>query len=176
MRTADAVWKLLKDFGIKHVFFVPGGGAMFLNDALIDSGLTAISCIHEQGAGFAALGYAQYAKNIGVCLTTSGPGATNAITPCAAAWTDSVPVLFISGQTDSKLGIGESGLRTKGIQEIDIISMVKPITKYAVQSPGHYTTISALEKMISLCKQQRPGPCWLSVPLDVQVELCGPLS
>jgi acetolactate synthase I/II/III large subunit len=172
MRTADNVWRLLKDFGIKVVFFVPGGGSMFLNDALIDSGLTAVSCIHEQGAGFAALGYAQYAKAIGVCLTTSGPGATNAITPCAAAWTDSQPVLFISGQTDSKLGIGESGLRTKGVQEIDIVPMVKPITKYAYQSQGHYTTINALEKMISLCKQQRPGPCWLSIPLDVQAEEC----
>src|SRR3972149_12218057 len=104
---------------------------MHLVDSLGKSGLQHISALHEQGAGFMALGYAQQRKGLGVCLVTSGPGATNALTPCAAAWMDSIPVLFVSGQAKSTPLIGDSGLRVRGVQEVDIISMVRPITKWS---------------------------------------------
>src|SRR5512147_1792056 len=97
MRLADAIFERLKA-KTDTVFFVPGGGAMFLVDALGRSGLKHVSAIHEQGAGFMALGYAMATGRLGVCLTTSGPGVTNAMTACLAAWMESVPVLFISGQ------------------------------------------------------------------------------
>ena len=92
MKTSDAIFNVLKDY-TDTVFYVPGGGAMYLVDSLGRSGLLSVACLHEQGAGYAAIGHAMMRKGLGVCLVTSGPGATNAITPCAGAWMDSVPVL-----------------------------------------------------------------------------------
>ncbi len=143
---------------------------MFLADAVGHSGIRYVATIHEQGAGYAALSHGMLGE-IGVCVVTAGPGATNAITPCAAAWMDSIPMLFISGQPKSTTLIGDSGLRTRGVQEIDIVSMTTPITKFAYQ-PGPEDCLDVLEKMIFLCKDGRAGPCWLSVPLDVQGAPC----
>ena len=172
MNTAEAVFDILKNY-IDTVFFVPGGGSAYLVDALGRSGLKAVSCLHEQGAGFAALGYAQIRNGLGVCLVTSGPGATNAVTPCAAAWTDSVAVLFISGQARSDTLIGDSGLRTRGIQEVDIIPVVETITKRAyqmVKGDGKDDISKWLTDIIDDGLSGRRGPCWLSIPLDVQAE------
>lgn len=142
---------------------------MFLDDALGRSGIRYEPAIHEAGAGLMALGHAMATNSLGVCLVTSGPGSTNAIMVCAAAWMDSIPMLFISGQAKSSGLIGESGLRTRGIQEIDIIPMVKPITKIARQvTPGGLDAMEILDVMIIACKDGRPGPCWLAVPLDIQ--------
>lgn len=168
MRVADAIFERLKK-ETTCVFFVSGGGSMFLVDALGRSGIPNVAAIHEQGAGGMALGYAMASGKLGVVLVTSGPGATNAITPCLAAWTDSIPVLFISGQAKSETLIGLSGLRTRGVQEADIIKMVHPITKLAYQPlTSGYDCIMALEEMIIKCFADRPGPCWLSVPMDIQ--------
>ena len=171
MKTSDAIFGILKDY-VDTVFYVPGGGAMHLVDSLGRSGLNAVACLHEQGAGYAAIGYAMARNSLGVCLVTSGPGATNAITPCAAAWTDSAPVLFISGQARTDTLIGDTGLRTRGIQEVDIVPMVRGITKYASQ--GFHDDIDdinfSLNNVIKCCLVGRPGPCWLSIPLDVQAE------
>jgi acetolactate synthase-1/2/3 large subunit len=170
VRIADWIFeRLAKEASC--AYFVPGGGAMYLVDALGLSQLKHVSCIHEQAAGFAALAHGMLGE-IGVCLTTAGPGATNAITACAAAWMDSVPVIFISGQAKGSTLVGESGLRTRGVQEIDIVSMVTAITKYASQ-PGEPNACRwDLERMIHLCRHGRPGPCWLSVPQDLQGATC----
>jgi acetolactate synthase I/II/III large subunit len=169
MRTADAIWDIVKRY-TDTVYFVPGGQAAFLVDALGWSGLNHISMLHEQGAAFAACGHAMQTGGLGVCLVTSGPGATNAITGCAAAWMDSIPVLFISGQAKSTTLIGDTGLRVRGVQEVDIIPMVIPITKEAYPPrPGEFRR-SHLEFMIDRCLADRRGPCWLDVPLDVQAE------
>ena len=167
MRIADSIFDRLKA-ETDTVFFVPGGGAMFLVDALGRSGLRAVSALHEQGAGAMALGYAMASGRLGVCLTTSGPGATNAMTPCLAAWTDSVPVLFISGQARSDTLVDGTGLRTRGVQEGPIVQMVEPITKLAYEPESLSGLHWALESAIKACKTGRPGPCWLSVPQDVQ--------
>jgi acetolactate synthase-1/2/3 large subunit len=168
MRVADAIFQRLK-VETDYVFLVPGGGAMFLVDALGRSGIKHISAIHEEGAGTMALGYAITSGRLGVCLTTSGPGATNAVTPCLAAWTDSVPVLFISGQARSNTLVGNSGLRTRGVQETDIVRMVHGITKVAYEpSTSGQDCLMALDDMIANCLSGRRGPCWLSVPQDVQ--------
>jgi acetolactate synthase-1/2/3 large subunit len=169
MRTSDAVWEIVKQYA-DIVFFVPGGQAAWLVDSLGKSGLTHISALHEQGAGFMALGYAQARRGLGVCLVTSGPGATNAITPCAAAWMDSVPVLFISGQAKSTTLIGDSGLRVRGVQEVDIIRMVKPITKTCQQVIHPVGCIGNLPYLIDLLLSVRPGPGWIDIPLDMQAE------
>ena len=165
MRTADAIFDILKQY-TDTVFFVPGGGAAFLVDALGKSGLRHISALHEQGAGFMACGYAQYTGRLGVCLVTSGPGATNAITPCVAAWMDSLPVLFISGQSNLH---PDERLRVRGVQAVDITKMVMPVTKFAY-SAGQPGTLKILQNMIDNCLFERPGPCWLDVPLNVQSE------
>jgi len=169
MKVSEAIWDILKEY-VDTVFFVPGGGSAYLVDALGRSGLNAVSCLHEQGAGFAALGYAQIRNGLGVCLVTSGPGATNAVTPCAAAWTDSVAVLFISGQARSDTLVTGTHLRTKGIQEIKIVPIVEHITKYAAQPIEGEMARGLALAMIRDCLSGRRGPCWLSIPLDVQAE------
>lgn len=166
-RVADAIFARLKQ-ETDVIFFVPGGQAMFLVDALGQSGIRHISAIHEQGAGCMALGYAMLTGRLGVCLTTSGPSAMNAVTACLAAWMDSVPVLFISGQARTATLVGDSGLRSRGVQECDTVSIVKPITKWATQPDSQCGIMEILTDMISLCKSGRRGPCWLSVPQDVQ--------
>jgi acetolactate synthase I/II/III large subunit len=167
MRVADRIWQIVKDAGVDTVFFVPGGGSAFLVDALGTSGLDHVSMLHEQGAAYAAVAYGMM-RGLGVCLTTSGPGATNALTGCAAAWTDSAPVLFISGQAASDTLIYNSGLRTKGQQEIDIVNMVHPITKSA--NTVHYGSLAVMraKEMTTQCQDGRPGPCWIDIPLDIQ--------
>lgn len=138
---------------------------MFLVDALGRSGLNTVSCIHEQGAGFAAIGHAMM-QGFGCCLVTSGPGVTNAMTACLAAWTDSVPVLFISGQarTDAMRG----NTRARGLQYVNI-DIVRPITKLTYEPMSSaMDALMALDDMIEACTTGRKAPCWLSVPQDIQ--------
>jgi acetolactate synthase-1/2/3 large subunit len=167
MNVSDEIWARLKsEVGV--VFFLPGGGCAYLVDALGRSGIKYVSCLHEAGAGFAAVGYAQH-HGFGVCLTTSGPGATNAITPCLAAWMDSVPVLFISGQVQTKW-LMMAGMRSRGTQEADIISIVKPITKRAFRASALGKDLShIIDRMIFEAKNGRPGPVWLDVEMNIQV-------
>ena len=141
---------------------------MHLVDALIrQKRITPVSMLHEQACGIAAEAYAQYTGGLGVCLVTSGPGGTNAITPCAAAWIDSTPVLFISGQvaTDQMM---KPGQRQGGPQEVDIISIVRPITKWACLLEPHINREWVLDKMIKTACENPSGPCWVDIPLDVQ--------
>lgn len=166
-RVADAIFQRLKT-ETDCVFMVPGGGAMFLVDALGKSGIPYVSAIFEQGAGMMAVGYAMMTGKLGVCLVTSGPGVTNALTACYAAWVESVPVLFISGQARTPTLIGDSGLRTRGIQEIDTVSVVEPITKYAKEPHDAINATAMLKIAIAECMRDRRGPCWLSVPQDIQ--------
>ena len=167
MRLADAIFDRLKK-ETSCCYVLPGGGAMFLVDALGKSGIRYVSAIHEQGAGAMAIGHAMASGGLGVCLVTSGPGSTNAITPCLAAWMDSVPVLFISGQARLDTLVGDTGLRTRGVQEVNIISVVKPMTKLSIELRQGDVGLTVLEEMISTCLTGRRGPCWLSIPLDIQ--------
>jgi len=169
MRVSDAIWQIVSKY-TDTVFFVPGGQAAFLVDSLGWSGLHHISMLHEAGAAFAACGYAMQTGGLGVCLVTSGPGATNAITGCAAAWMDSIPVLFISGQAKSSSLIGETGLRTRGVQEVDIVPMVESITKGVCRPSIGSWAVKTLPIFIEDALDGRRGPCWLDVPLDIQAE------
>jgi acetolactate synthase-1/2/3 large subunit len=165
MNVADYVLHYLEAY-VKHIFVLPGGGSMFLNDAFNRSSITPVWMLHEQGAGFAACAYAQM-NGLGVCMTTSGPGATNAITPCLAAWMDSIPVLFISGGVATDQGM-KPGQRYNGTQEADIISIVEPITKTAATITSPQTIDFYLCKTIYDAKTPRKGPVWIEIPLDVQ--------
>lgn len=130
-----------------------------------------VGCLHEQAAVVAADGYAQYNGNIGVALVTTGPGGTNAITGIAGAWIDSTPLIVLSGQVKRKDMLTEKGVRQMGIQEVDIVSMVKPVTKYAVTILEPESICYHLEKAVYLSKNGRPGPVWIDIPLDIQAAL-----
>ena len=133
MRLADYLMQRVAAEGVRHVFMLPGGGAMHLNDALGKcEGLEYVCNLHEQASAIAAEAYSRVTNGLGVAMVTSGPGGTNAITGLAGAWLDSTPVLFLSGQVKRADLKGDSGLRMLGVQEIDIVSLVRPITKYAV--------------------------------------------
>ena len=172
IKLSDYVFQFVAGLGIKHIFLLPGGGCMHLVDSLGRcADLEYICCLHEQAAGIAAEAYSQYTNNIGVALVTTGPGGTNIITPVASAWIDSIPLLVISGQVKRCDMIGESRLRQRGNQEIDIVSLVKPITKYAVSVLEPERIKYYLEKAVYLARTGRPGPVWIDIPLDVQAAM-----
>lgn len=177
MRLADYVIERLADAGIQHAFGVAGGGAIFLDDAVEKSErIKFVPCHHEQAAAMAAESYARAREGLGLCLVTSGPGATNAITGCVGAWTDSVPVIFISGQVFSKQMITSEWrsfgpkVRTLGTQEINIVDMVKPVTKFATIIDHSESIRSCLDTAIHRATNGRPGPVWLDIPADIQNE------
>jgi acetolactate synthase-1/2/3 large subunit len=169
MRGADYVAEFLVARGIRSIFLVPGGGNMFLVDAMGQAeGLEVIANHHEQASAMAAEGYARVTGGVGVALVTSGPGATNAITGVGEAWTESAPLLIISGQVKRADLKGNSGLRQKGPQEVDIVSMVAGITKYAATVMEAADLRYHLEKAFYLAETGRRGPVWIDIPLDIQ--------
>src|SRR5436190_944786 len=136
IRLADYIVRSLADQGIRHLVLVTGGGAMHLNDAIgRESRLSYICNHHEQACAMAAEGYARITNRVGVVNVTSGPGGVNALNGVFGAWTDSIPMLIISGQMKCETLLGTRGLTGKlrqlGDQEVDIVGMVKGITKYA---------------------------------------------
>ncbi len=152
------------------VFGVYGGAISDLWDALPRNGLQYVCPMHEQAAGFMAEGYAKI-RGFGVCLTTSGPGALNTVTCIGNCYYDSVPVLFITGQVNSKFMRPDDSVRQVGFQETPIVDIVKPITKSAVtlKSPELISSAyNVLDAMISIAKAGRPGPVLLDLPIDVQ--------
>ncbi len=175
VKLSDYVFQFIADQGVKHVFMLPGGGAMHLNDSLGQrQEIEFVSNLHEQASAIAAEAYARITNNLGVALFTTGPGGTNAITGVTAAWLDSTPCLFISGQVKRSDLIGDRGVRQLGVQEIDIVSLVKPITKYAVTIMDPASIRYHLEKAVFMAKSNRPGPVWIDIPLDVQAAAIDP--
>ena len=169
MKLSDYIFQFIAAQGVKHVFMLPGGGAMHLVDSLGRcKDIEYICNLHEQACAIAAEAYARVNNNLGVALVTTGPGGTNSITGLAAAWLDSTPCLFISGQVKRADLMGNLGVRQLGVQEIDIVSLIKPITKYAVTIMDSSSIRYHLEKALYLAKTGRPGPVWIDIPLDVQ--------
>ena len=169
MKVSDYVAKFLTENGIKDLFLISGGGIMHLLDSVAkQEGLNLVFNLNEQATGICADSYAQYTNHLGICLVTTGPGATNAVTGCAGAWLDSSPVLYISGQTKTA-DMGQlKGLRQFGAQEIAIVPMVTPITKYAVTVMRADEIKYHLEKAVYLATHGRRGPVWIDIPLDIQ--------
>jgi acetolactate synthase I/II/III large subunit len=168
MKLSDWLMGALADRGVRHVFFVSGGGAMHLNDSLGQCArIEAVATLHEQAASMAAETYAKIRNQTGVCLVTTGPGGTNALTGLAGAWLDSTPMLVVSGQVKRADLKAETGVRQMGVQEVDIVSMARPVTKYAVTVTDPASIRYHLEKAWHLASSGRPGPVWLDIPLDV---------
>ncbi len=169
MRLADFVIDFLAKKNIKKVFTVSGGGSIFLCDALFKTKkLKYISCHHEQAVAFAAESYSRLKNKTGAALVTTGPGGTNCLTGVACCWIDSVPTMFISGQVYLDQTIKKTRLRQIGVQEIDIISMVKNFTKYSVLIKKPNEILYHLEKAYYETTNGRPGPVWIDIPADIQ--------
>ena len=172
MRLADYVARTLADRGFRHVFMVTGGGAMHLNDAFgREQRLRYICCHHEQACAMAAESYARLSGKPAIVNVTTGPGGINALNGVFGAWTDSVPMLVISGQVKRETCMAFNdvpGLRQLGDQEADVIAMAQGITKYAVILREADLIRYHLEKALHLASTGRPGPCWIDIPVDLQ--------
>jgi acetolactate synthase-1/2/3 large subunit len=175
VRVADYIFDRIAQETVKTVFLVPGGGAMYLIDGAGQCpSLNYVPNHHEQASAIAAEAYSRINGRLGCAVVTTGPGATNAITGVVGAWIESVPLLIVSGQVKRSDLIGDSGVRQKGPQEVDIVSMVKHVTKYAVTVMDLSDIKFHLEKAIYLATTGRRGPVWLDVPLDIQASLIDP--
>ena len=177
MKLSDYVMDFLADAGLGHLFLLPGGGAMHLVDSAGKCRRIEYVCnLHEQACAIAADAYGQYTSRFGAALVTTGPGGTNTLTGVAAAWLDSTPCLFLSGQVKRADLAGGRGVRQMGFQEIDIVRMASAITKYAVTVLDPATIRYHLEKALFLARSGRPGPVWIDIPLDVQAAQIDPLK
>ncbi|MGB0046608.1 MAG: thiamine pyrophosphate-binding protein, partial [Terriglobales bacterium] len=180
MKLSDYIAGQLADWGVRHIFLVTGGGAMHLNDSIGHEPRIQYVCNHhEQASAMAAEAYARVSGLPGVVNVTTGPGGINALNGVFGAWTDSIPMLVISGQVKRETCMRAqniTGLRQLGDQEADIVAMVANITKYAVLIDDPLTIRYHLERAWYLAQQGRPGPCWLDIPVDVQAAVIDPAS
>ncbi len=171
MRVADYIAQTLAAHGIRHVFMITGGGAMHLNDAIGRcADLEYVCCHHEQACAMAAESYARLSGKMAAINVTTGPGGINALNGVFGAYTDSIPMIVISGQVKWETTVRSTPLplRQLGDQEVDIVQLATPITKYAVMVTEPETIRFHLEKALHLAKSGRPGPTWLDIPMNVQ--------
>src|SRR5436305_14011156 len=161
MRAVDALMKCLQAEGVDVVFGLPGGANLPTYDAFVDAGIRHILVRHEAGGGHAAEGYAKATGKVGVASATSGPGATNLLTPITDALMDSVPVVFITGQVRTEL------LGTDGFQEADTIGITMPVVKHSfmIQSPQEIPR--AIHEAFHIARSGRPGPVLVDLPMDL---------
>ncbi|MEM2884311.1 MAG: thiamine pyrophosphate-binding protein, partial [Nitrososphaerales archaeon] len=161
---AEAVIEALKRENVSVVFGIPGGANLPIYDALYSSGIRSILCRHEQSAAHMADGYARASGKVGVCMATSGPGATNLVTGIATAYMDSSPIVAITGQVPRAM-IGKDAF-----QEVDIIGITTAITKYTFQPMRAEEIPSDIKKAFYIASTGRPGPVLVDIPKDVQQE------
>ena len=175
MKLSDYVASFLANLGIRHAFIISGGASIHLLHSLHDRpDIEAICPHHEQAAAMSADGYARVIGRPGCAIGTSGPGATNMITGIAGAWFDSIPVIYISGQVATYRMKGKTGIRQMGFQETDILPMVAPITKYAVQITDPAYIAYELEKAVYIATEGRQGPVLIDIPDDLQRQHLNP--
>ncbi len=164
LKGSQAIVKVLLEQGVDTVFGYPGGAVIPLYDALYDAPLKNVLTAHEQGAVHAADGYARASGKTGVCIATSGPGATNIVTGLATAYLDSIPLVALTGQ------VGVSMLGRDSFQEIDIVGVTMPITKYNMLVRSKEELIPALRKAFAIAHEGRPGPVLVDIPSSLQVD------
>lgn len=175
IRVSEYVIDRVAREGVKHVFIVSGGGGMFLLDSIgRRKDIEYICNHHEQASALAAEAYPRITGNLGVAMITTGPAGTNALTGVMCAWTDSIPLLVISGQARSTHLVGDTGLRQRGFHEANISKIVETVTKYAVTVRDPKQIAYHMDKAIFLAKNGRPGPTWVDLPVDIQGAMVEP--
>jgi acetolactate synthase-1/2/3 large subunit len=169
MKVSDFVVKFIENLGVTKVFLVNGGAVLHLVDSISKSKKLSYVCNnHEQASAMAADGYSRVSGNIGVCIATSGAGATNLLTGVAGAYYDSIPLLAITGQVTTSRMKGTSGVRQLGFQETDVVSIFKPVTKYAVTVIDPYKIKYELQKAVYIAQEGRKGSVLVDIPDDIQ--------
>jgi len=177
IRLADYVAERICHLGVEHVYTLTGGGAMFLNDSIKKHDkLLSVCNHHEQASAMAAVAHAKYTNGFSVVIPTTGCGSTNCITGLLDAWQDNLPCIFISGQVNKEQTCQSSTARIRqfGVQEANIVEIVKSITKYAVMVEAPEDIAYHLDKAFHLASTGRRGPVWIDVPLDVQGAFINP--
>ena len=170
-RVADFIAQFLVKNNIKDIFMLTGYGAMYMNDAIEVAGMRHFACRNEATAPMIAESYARIKQSLGVVCVTAGPGATNALPGLAEAWVDSAPILILSGQVERAHTTYATHLhkfRTFGTAEINIIPIVESVTKFAAEVEDPLTIRYYMEKAVHYATSGRPGPVWLSIPIDIQ--------
>ncbi len=169
MKLTDYVVDFLVKQGIEHIFGFTGGSVVHLFDSVDrNPQITPVYCHHEQAVALAAVSYSRITNNLGAAIVTTGPGGTNTITGVLSAWQDSLPCIFISGQARIEHTSHGKSLRQLGTQEFDILSVVKPITKYSAIVEDAKMIRYHLEKAVYFAKEGRPGPVWIDLPVNFQ--------
>src|SRR3989344_490472 len=169
MKLSDYLASFLAKKGIKHVFQVIGGASVHMVHSIAATkGIDFICFQHEQAAAMAAESYARLTKNLGCAMATSGPGMTNLITGIGCAYFDSTPVIYITGQVNTNELKKRKKVRQIGFQETDIVEIVRPITKFAVQITDPNDIEFILEKAVYIAKSGRPGPVLVDIPMNIQ--------
>ena len=169
MKVSEIIADLLYRKGICHVFGMIGSANAHIFDSITAKGFTEIVCVHhEQAACLAALAYYRICGKLSAAIVTNGPGSTNAITGVVSAWMDSIPCLIISGNDHSRFTLETSFLRTWGTQGYDSVAMVKKVTKYAYRVLNPNESLKCLETAYYHALNERPGPCWIDFPMDIQ--------
>jgi acetolactate synthase I/II/III large subunit len=161
MRAVDAIMECLKAEGVDVVFGLPGGANLPTYDAFVDAGIRHVLVRHEAGGGHAAEGYAKATGRVGVAFATSGPGATNALTPIVDAMMDSVPTVFITGQVRTDL------IGTDGFQETDTLGITMPVVKHSFQIRAPHEIPRAIHEAFHIARTGRPGPVIVDIPQDL---------
>jgi len=176
LKLSDYVIEYLQStLGIRHIFMIVGGANMHLTDSVARNPKMTYVCVqHEQAAAMAAEGYARVKNGMGAALVTSGPGGTNALTGVCGAWMDSIPCLFLSGQVSVKDYTDGKTIRQLGVQQINIVEIVKSVTKYAAIVIEPATIRYHLERAAYSAREGRPGPVWLDIPQNVQMVAIDP--
>jgi len=169
MKVSDYVVDFLVKRGTTSVFMVAGGGIMYLVESVgTHPGMRYICNYHEQACAIAAESYARVKQKVGACLLTTGPGATNGLAGIVGAWTDSVPTIVICGQVRRDLIADYAKLRQLGPQELNISDMARPVTKYLALVNDPTKIRYEMERAFAAATSGRPGPAWVTIPLDVQ--------
>ena len=169
MKLSDVVVDYLAERGIGHIFLVSGGGIMHMVDSVGRNPRLRYVCnFHEQACVIAAEAYARVTNGVGACLVTTGPGATNALSAVPGAWFDSIPIVVLSGQVRLPLIANYERVRQLGPQEVNIIPMVVPVTKYAKTIHEPENIRRELDEAFAAATEGRPGPVWVDLPLDIQ--------
>ncbi len=168
MKFSTILATFLKECGVNTIHTVTGGAVVHIIDSCVEVGIQPIYYQHEQAAGFAAVAESKITNTLSCCLVTTGPGGTNAITPLLSAWQDSLPVLFLSGQSRLEHRSGPLGTRQLGTQEFDIVTLVEKITKAATTLTDPNSLLEVASEMLSNASTPRMGPVWLDIPLNFQ--------
>tara|TARA_Y100001958_G_C21245091_1_gene574560 strand:+ start:1209 stop:2942 length:1734 start_codon:yes stop_codon:yes gene_type:complete len=168
MKVTDLIGKILKKNNVNQTFGLQGGAVVHIFDSLLKNKIKTTFTHHEESAALAAVANAKSNKNLGCAVVTTGPGTTNAITGLLAAWQDSIPVIFLSGQARSDHTSYKKKVRQVGTQEVNICDIVKPITKYTKFINDKKIVLKEFNKAIKIAKSGRPGPVWLDLALEIQ--------